>query len=41
MEEENMNLRLEALKKSLLENQKEKDELENRVTELEGSLHWY
>ncbi|MBA0672657.1 hypothetical protein Goklo_029019, partial [Gossypium klotzschianum] len=31
----------EALKKSLLENQKKKDELENRVTELEGSLHRY
>ncbi|MBA0638474.1 hypothetical protein Godav_029488 [Gossypium davidsonii] len=28
-----------VLKKSLSENQKEKDELENRVTELEGSLH--
>ncbi|MBA0637198.1 hypothetical protein Godav_029314 [Gossypium davidsonii] len=27
------------LKKSLLKNQKKKDELENRVTELEGSLH--
>ncbi|MFQ6656669.1 hypothetical protein Gotur_026676 [Gossypium turneri] len=31
----------EALKKSLSENQKEKGELENRVTELEGSLHWH
>ncbi|MBA0878105.1 hypothetical protein Goshw_000299 [Gossypium schwendimanii] len=29
----------EALKKSLSENQKENGELENRVTELEGSLH--
>ncbi|MFQ6670933.1 hypothetical protein Gotur_035641 [Gossypium turneri] len=29
----------EALKKSLSENQKEKGELENRVTELERSLH--
>ncbi|MBA0669522.1 hypothetical protein Goklo_024384, partial [Gossypium klotzschianum] len=28
-----------ALKKSLSENQKEKGELENRVTELEESLH--
>ncbi|MBA0879758.1 hypothetical protein Goshw_009212 [Gossypium schwendimanii] len=39
MEEEKINLRLDALKKSLLQNQKEKGELENRVTELEGSLH--
>ncbi|MBA0880140.1 hypothetical protein Goshw_023950 [Gossypium schwendimanii] len=39
MEEEKMNLTLDALKKSLSENQKEKGELENRVTELEGSLH--
>ncbi|MFQ6671340.1 hypothetical protein Gotur_035920, partial [Gossypium turneri] len=31
----------EALKKSLSVNQKEKGELENRVTELEGSLHWH
>ncbi|MBA0677132.1 hypothetical protein Goari_018553, partial [Gossypium aridum] len=31
--------RNEALEKSLLENQKEKGEQENRVTELEGSLH--
>ncbi|MFQ6654825.1 hypothetical protein Gotur_025638, partial [Gossypium turneri] len=29
----------ETLKRSLSENQKEKEELENRVTELEGSLH--
>ncbi|MFQ6663469.1 hypothetical protein Gotur_030992 [Gossypium turneri] len=29
----------EALKKSLSENQKEKGELENRVVELEGSIH--
>ncbi|MBA0753998.1 hypothetical protein Gogos_022223 [Gossypium gossypioides] len=50
MEEEKINLRLntdvqkletqnEALKKSLSKNRKEKGELENRVTELEGSLH--
>ncbi|MBA0877342.1 hypothetical protein Goshw_019500 [Gossypium schwendimanii] len=39
MEEEKMNLRLDALKRSLSENQKENGELENRVTELEGSLH--
>ncbi|MBA0877322.1 hypothetical protein Goshw_029356 [Gossypium schwendimanii] len=39
MEEEKMNLRLDALKKRLSENQKEKWELENKVTELEGSLH--
>ncbi|MBA0730870.1 hypothetical protein Golax_023417 [Gossypium laxum] len=30
----------EVLKKSSSENQKEKDELKNRVTELERSLHW-
>ncbi|MBA0880626.1 hypothetical protein Goshw_006057 [Gossypium schwendimanii] len=41
MEEEKMNLRLDAPKKSLSDSQKEKDELENRVTELEGSLHRY
>ncbi|MFQ6652704.1 hypothetical protein Gotur_024445 [Gossypium turneri] len=31
----------ETLKRNLSENQKEKGELENRVTELEGSLHRY